>query len=94
MSDHCYYKKFIKELECVQKEFNVWGLDFCIMQRVWSLKNHVKEFFPMNGVPKDIMNSLLLLEERMKIANDQLAITCERIILEVERLKQEEHGNA
>lgn len=94
MSSCCYYKEFLKELDYIKSEMTVWGIDFCIMQRVWSLKTKVKEFFPINGVPDDIMNSLRLLEERMKIANDQLAITCERIILEVERLRLEEYPNA
>lgn len=93
MSDFCYYKEFLKELNYIKGEMIVWGIDFCIMQRVWSLKTKVKEFFPMNGVPEDIMKSLGLLEERMKIANDQLSITCERIILEVEKLKNQENSD-
>lgn len=91
MGSCCHYKEFLKELDYVKNEMTVWGIDFCLMQRVWSLRTKVKEFFPINGVPEDIINSLRLLEERMKIASDQLELTCERIILEVERLREEEY---
>lgn len=94
MGSCCFYKEFLKELDYIKSEMTVWGINFDLMQAVWSLKNKVKDFFPINGVPQDIMQSLKLLEDRMKIASDQLSITCERIIIEVERLRKEQYPDA
>lgn len=91
MGNCCQYREFLRELDYIKNEMSVWGIDFCLMQRVWSLKNKVKEFFPINGVPQHIIDSLILLEERMQISTDQLALTCERIMLEVEEARKKQY---
>lgn len=94
MGSCCFYKEFLKELDYIKSEMNVWGHNYDLMQTVWALKNKVKDFFPINGVPEEIMHSLKLLEDRMRIASDQMSLTCERIIIEVERLRQEQYADA
>jgi hypothetical protein len=84
MGNCCAYKEFIKELDYCKNEMNVWGTNYDIMQTVWNIQREVKKFYPPNGIPQDIMNSMKLMEERMKLAFDQLSLTCERIILDVE----------
>ena len=90
----CPYKEFIKELSYCQSEMNVWGTDYHIMQTVWNIQRKVKEFYPPNGIPQEIMDSMKLMEERMKIAFEQLCITCDRIILDVEKERKEAYPNA
>lgn len=82
----CRTKEFLKELDYCKSQIQVWGFSTDICQIVWHLKYQVKEFFPMNGVPQSIVDSLDILLERFKIAEDQLSITAERIIQEVNKI--------
>jgi hypothetical protein len=88
MGSYCQYKEFLKELDYIQHEMNVWGYNYDILQTVWGLKNHVKEFFPINEVPKEILQSLMVLEERMLVAKETMWNTCERIKIEVEKRRK------
>lgn len=90
MGNCCSYKEFIKELDYCKSEMTVWGTNYHIMQTVWNIQRKVKEFYPPNGIPQHIMDSMHLMEERMKIANEQLAITCEQA---EEAVKIAEHVN-
>jgi hypothetical protein len=87
---YCEYKEFLRELEDIQGEMRVWGHDYDLMQLIFSLKNKVKDFFPMNGVPQEIFDSLNIAQERLKIACHQLNVTCEKIKIEIENMKQKE----
>ena len=93
MGNCCAYKEFIKELDYCKSEMTVWGTNYHIMQTVWNIQRKVKEFYPPNGIPQAIMDSMKLMEERMKLANDQLALTCERIILDVEQERRNVYPN-
>lgn len=89
MGSCCHYKEFLKELDYIKSEMTVWGVNYDILQTVWSLKRRVKEWFPMNKVPQDIELSLIILEERLKLATEKTGLICERIMLEVERQRKE-----
>jgi len=93
MGSCCFYKEFLKELDYIQHEMTVWGHNFDFLQPVWSLKNHVKEFFPMNEVPQEIHQQLFILEERMKVAQQTAWNVCERLKIEVEAMRQKEYPN-
>ncbi len=80
----CRYKEFLKELDYCKSEMNVWGTNFDIMQSVWTLKRQVKDWFPMNEVPEEIMTSISLLELRMFQAKESMDEACNSIINQVE----------
>jgi len=94
MGSCCQYKEFIKELDYIQHEMNVWGHNYDLIQPIWTLKRQVKQFFPMNEVPKDIHQALIVLEERMLVAKETLWNTCERIKLEVENQRKKVYPDA
>lgn len=89
MSNCCPYKEFLKELDYCKNEMFVWGTNYHIMQTVWNIQRKVKEFYPPNGIPENIMESMSMLEEMMKLANQQLCRTCEIIILDIEKTLKE-----
>lgn len=90
----CQYKEFIKELDYIQHEMTVWGHDYDFLQPIWTLKRQVKEFYPMNQVPKDIYDALTILEERMVVAKETLWNVCERLKLDVEEQRKKAYPNA
>ena len=94
MGSCCPHKEFLKELDYCTSEMTVWGTNYDIMQTVFNIQRKVKEFYPPNGIPQDIMDSMKMMEERMKIATEQLCITCNRIMLDVEKQRREIYPNA
>jgi hypothetical protein len=94
MESCCSYKEFIKELDYIHHEMNVWGHSYDLLEPIWTLKRQVKEFFPMNEVPKNIHQSLIVLEERMLVAKETLWHTCERIKMEVEQQRKKAYPDA
>lgn len=64
----------------------VWGIEYDIYQTVYALRNQVKDYFPMNSVPMPICESLDHLHERLDIAFQQLGITIDRIIYELNKI--------
>lgn len=90
----CPYKEFLKELDYCQHQMMVWGYNYDFLQPVYGLKRQVKEFFPMNEVPKEIHQQLLILEERMNVAQQTMWNVCERIKMDVEELRKKEHPDA
>lgn len=81
----CHIKQLLKELDYCKHRMNVWGRSFDLPDIIYALRNHVKEFFPLNGVPQHIVDSLDLLEARINIAEEQLHLTCDTIIHEIEK---------
>jgi hypothetical protein len=48
----------------------------------------------MNEVPKEIHQQLLILEERMKVAQQTMWNVCERIKMDVEELRKKAYPDA
>lgn len=61
-----------------------------LVETARSFVNYVKELFPVNKVPEEIANSLILLEERLEIARDQYEIAVERVCLFIQELDEKE----
>lgn len=76
--------EFLKELDYIKHQMNFCGHSTDILQVVWSLRHKVKNFFPLNGVPQQIVDSLNSLEERFNIAESQLCLTCDVLIHQIE----------
>ncbi len=93
MGNCCPYKEFSKELDYCQHEMTVWGTNYHIMQTVWNIQRKVKEFYPPNGIPQHIMDSMKMMEDRMKLACEQMCLTCQVIILDIEKERKEAYPN-
>ncbi len=85
MSDNSYAGELLRKLDYLKSEMQFEGHDSDILQLVYSLRRVTKEYFPMNEVPEDMMESLRLLDERFTIARAQLSITAERLILHIQK---------
>ena len=83
--DFSIKKEFLRDLQYCKNGFPVWGTQYDLKQALYSLRYQVKEYFPMNGVPKSIMDQLELLQMRFEILETQLTITIDRIIEEIEK---------
>lgn len=81
----CRTKEFLRELDYCKSGMNVWGRDFDLQQIQYAIRHQVKEYFPLNGVPQHIVDSLDILQERIAIAEETVAITVNRIISEIEK---------
>lgn len=81
----CRTKEFLRELDYCKSGMNVWGRDFDLQQIQYAIRHQVKEYFPLNGVPQHIVDSLDVLQERIAIAEETVSITVNRIIAEIER---------
>ncbi len=81
----CRTKEFLKELDYCKHGMNVWGRDFDLQQIQYAIRYQVKEYFPLNGVPQHIVDSLDILQERIAIAEETIAMTVNRIIAEIEK---------
>lgn len=82
----CRRKELMKNLDYCKHGMKVWGIDYDIHQLLYALRNQVKDYFPLNGVPAHIVQSLTHLQERMDIAFQQLGITVDTIIYELEKI--------
>lgn len=49
------------------------------------LKRHILDLFPLNKIPESLVQSIHFLEERIEIAEQQLILTMEKAILEIEK---------
>lgn len=87
------YDEFLKDLDHIQEELKIYGIDYYIMQAVFALKNKVKDFFPMNGVPENIVDHLNVLQNKMEAADLQMKVACKVIMMEVEKMKKEVFPN-
>lgn len=94
MGNCCRYKEFLNELDDVKEQMRVFGVNYDICQTVYALRNKVKDFFPINKAPDEIVRSLNSLEERLNLCVDQTKFICEIIEKEVEILKQKAYPNA
>jgi hypothetical protein len=94
MGSCCPYKEFLKDLDYIQNEMNVWGHDYDMMQLVWALKNKIKEFYPINQVPTQLYGEIVIFEERIKVAQKTLWGVCELLKNEVIKKKKEEYPDA
>ena len=75
-----YEKQLIYDIESIKSGLSFCGHDTEFCQLVWALKGKIKEYYPMNEVPKEIVDSLQRLEERFKIAEEQLMISVDVIV--------------
>ncbi len=89
-----YYEEFLNELGYVKEQMQVFGVNYDICQTVYALRKKVKEFFPINKAPDDIVRSLNSLEERLNLCIEQTKLICERIEIEVENIRQKAYQNA
>lgn len=81
----CHIKQLLKELDYCKSGMPVWGIDYDLSQLYYQIRYRVKDHYPINGVPKKIIESLDILEKRIEIAEEQLQITCTTIINEIEK---------
>lgn len=81
----CHIKQILKDLGYCKSGMTVWGTRFDISEIIYAIRYHVKEHFPLNGVPNRIVESLDILEKRIEIAEEQLRLTCDVIINEIEK---------
>lgn len=65
---------------------SIGGRDTDLLQIIYTLNYQVKEFFPMNGIPQSVVDSLDILKHRFILAEACLKHTLELIIYEVEKL--------
>lgn len=82
-----YEEQLIFDLECIKHGMMFCGHDTDFIQIVWSIKNKIKEFYPMNEVPQEIHSSLEHLTNAFKLAEKQLNETVDLI---VNRIKKDE----
>lgn len=78
-------EEFLVELDYCKNDMKVWGVSYDIKEPFHSLKEQVKNFFPLNGVPSHIVESLDSLERRIDLYGEQLCLTIDRIIYELEK---------
>jgi hypothetical protein len=81
----CHIKQLLKELDYCKSGMTVWGRDYDLSQHYYLIRHQVKEYFPMNGVPQNIIDSLELLKGRIELAEQQLALTVDTIIHQIEK---------
>lgn len=81
----CRTKEFLKELDYCKHRLDVWGIDFDLQQVHYAIRHQVKEYFPLNGVPQHIVDCLDILNERIAIAEETIALTIDKIIAEIEK---------
>ena len=82
---YCSIKEFQKELEGIKDQLHFCDHSTDIIEIVYALKRRVREHYPINSVPQVIVDSLRSLEERFKIAEEQLYLTCDVLINELEK---------
>lgn len=82
-----YEAELLRKLDYLKHQMQFEGHDSDILQLVYSLKRVIKEYFPMNAIPEDMMESIRLLEMRFQIASEQLSITSERFINHIQKNK-------
>lgn len=88
MGDFTYKGELLRKLDSLKDELQFEGRESDILELVWALKRLVKEYFPMNEVPEDMINSLFVLEQRVRMAREQLTLTTERFILHLGKDKK------
>lgn len=87
----CHIKQLLKELDYCKSRMTeksgrtAWERDYVLSQVYYQIRYHVKNHYPINGVPNRIIESLDILEKRIEIAEEQLQITCTTIINEIEK---------
>ena len=81
----CHIKQLLKELDYCKSNMTVWGTNYDLNQLYFSLRHQVKEFYPLNGVPQRIVDSLDSLKQRIQLAEEQIALTCDVIMHEIEK---------
>lgn len=83
-----FYEEDLKELETI-KSCGLGGRKpDDITQLGYSLYSYVRQMFPINAVPKAVEDSLNLLKERLKTAEDQWDLTLDVIISQVQQIKE------
>lgn len=81
----CPIKELMKQLDYIKNGMNVWGRDYDLSQLHYSLRHHIKEYYPLNGVPQHIVDSLDALKARIELAEEQMILTCDVIIHHLEK---------
>ncbi len=80
----CKFGEFLHSLKSFKEIRSNSEQRIDLQNASYVLKNEVIHLFPINQVPKIIVDYLSLLEERINIADEQLTLTIDRIILEIE----------
>ena len=78
--------EFMKKIKDWRYGLPIGGRDTDLIQIAWYLSHAVKDFFPINGVPQNVINSIQSLRERFTLAEEQFHLTLDVIINEVEKL--------
>lgn len=82
----CRMRIFLQNLKSIkdrQTQEPSVDIDLCHAYRM--LKNEILDLFPINEVPQVLVDYLLLLKERINIAEEQLDITIDRAIEAIEK---------
>lgn len=79
-------REFLKRMETMRYIGNLNGLNTDILQIIYSLRVEVKDFFPMNQVPVDIVDNLSLTQNAFKKAQESLDNTLDLLIEEIKKI--------
>ena len=66
--------------------------DYDLWKIFRALKSEVKDFYDVNGVPKNIMGALVNLKHHFQKCEDEIEKTCDIIINEIENMKTKEEN--
>jgi hypothetical protein len=72
-----------------EKEF-IDQMNYCKNRVMCHLEYIVKEYFPLNGVPESVVESLKSLNSQTEILLDQIDITIDLIKYELEKKEKNE----
>lgn len=80
--------EFIKMIESYRNALDTHPYDTNINHVVFNIQYQIKEYFPLNGVPDSVIDSLAQLQYYFKEAEDQLNETLDIIIEEVKKIDE------
>jgi hypothetical protein len=78
-------KEFLKNLNLVRHGRIVWGADYDIEKLYYNLVDEFNKYFNINNFSERVERSLKNLFDKMDLLRQQLAITVDEIILQIER---------
>ena len=79
-------QSFVSDLKEVLQKIESEEAKYCDIKSSYRmLKKHIVDIFPLNKIPPSIVESLHFLEQRIECAEQQLILTMEKTILEVEK---------
>ncbi len=82
---YCRIKEFRTELICCKEKDFVWGKSFNLQRYHEIITEQVKNYFPLNGVPENIVDCLTILEDNLSSVQESIIFTMDRILNQIEK---------